>query len=114
LVGNAVFLALQEVSDELPQLVEETIGVPMDDHIASEYRRIEGNIRSAIKSLGPNDKRLLGPMVNALLCYPDHQSNWDPIGYRGKGGSFTEVVRPQNQVPEGMLAKERALVDLAM
>ncbi len=114
LVGNAVFLALQEVSDELPQLVEDTISVPMDDHLAEEYHRIEDCIRSAIKELGPNDKRLLGPMVTTLLAYPDHQQNWDPIGYRGKGDTFTEVVQPKNQHPGGMLAKERALVDLAM
>lgn len=114
LIGNCVFLSLQEVADKLPQLVEQTIGVEMDDEIASEYRRIESVIRATIQSLGPNDKRLLGPMVNALLCYPDHQMNWDPIGYRERSGNFVQVVQPANRFPEGMLAKERALVDLAM
>src|SRR5690606_31814119 len=51
LIGNALFLGLEEMGDELPPLDEFVVGVPMDRQIALEYEDVEEKLRAQIRTM---------------------------------------------------------------
>lgn len=111
LLGNTVFLGLNEVASRLPQLEERVISVKMDAEQKKEYDRIEKVLRDQIKEMvRKGDKRLLGTMLQTLLCWPDHPFGWDTVGYSDKG-SFIPVVEPEN-LSAVMRPKEAKLIEL--
>jgi hypothetical protein len=116
LIGNAVFLGLEEVSAVLPRLDETVLPVALDDDLAAAYEELQGKLTDAIKEMiVKGDKRLLGTMLQTLLAYPDYPYEWDTVGYtqRAPDGSavFIPVAEPQNLEP-AIRAKEKALLDL--
>ena len=118
LIGNTVFLSLEEVADNLPELREIVEPVAMDDETAREYRRIERHITAALKQMVVRgDRRLLGTMLNTLLAYPDHPYGWEAVGYwdRDDDGNklrFHEVTQPKNLHSTTIRPKERKLIEL--
>ena len=118
LIGNTVFLSLEEVADNLPELQETIVPVPMDSETSTAYSRIEQQITQVLKRMVVRgDRRLLGTMVNTLLAYPDHPHGWDAIGYWDKDEDgtklkFHEVTRPKNLHSTTIRPKERRLIDL--
>lgn len=116
LIKNTVFLSLSEVSDELPPLVETLHPIQMDEELAKEYEELERVLRNAVKMMAAKgDKRLLGAMLQALMCYPDKPFDWNTIGYwEGDGDgdqTFIPIYEPVNLDPTTIRAKERAIVE---
>lgn len=82
LMGNTVFLGLEEVADNLPLLTEEVLPVDMDREQAEAYSEVEELLTQALKEMvAKGDKRLLGAMLQTLLGYCDRPYGWGEIGY---------------------------------
>lgn len=112
LIGNAVFLGLQELDAALPTLHEYVVGVPMDPELKLAYDRVESVLRQKVKEMAVRrDKRLLGTMLQTLMGYPDHPYGWGDVGYKDKG-SFVRVVTPANLDSLIVRPKERKLIDI--
>lgn len=89
LIDKTVFLSLDEVADDLPVFIEELYPSTMNWQQEQEYSRIESEIESAIRSLAwKGGRRLLGPMVQTLLSYPDYPWDRSPVGYYDMSQAF--------------------------
>lgn len=115
LIQNFSFLSLDEVAENLPELAEEVIPVSLDAEQALAYDAIQQPLMDAVKEMvRKGDKRLLGMMLQVLLCYPDLPFGWPEIGYHDTepDGSryYVPVVKPDDLDPNIVRPKERALV----
>jgi hypothetical protein len=125
LIGTAMFLGLEEMSDELPDLVEETVPVALDAEQAEAYAYVEGALAAECRVLLQRGcMKLLGTMLYTLLGYPDRPFGWEPehegteaVGYYDKPDNSTQenwigVVQPPELDSTVIRPKEQALVDL--
>jgi hypothetical protein len=95
LIDKAIFLALEDMAENLPKLTEYVGGPPEDDldehdrrfyidcrapmqpEQAREYKRIEGVLVDTCREmLQRGNMKLLGAMLAALLEYPDRPWDW--------------------------------------
>jgi hypothetical protein len=118
LIGNTVFLSLDEVADNLPALDESVIAVDMDSEQQAAYSTVEHALRDAIKKmLAKGDKRLLSTMLQTLLGYCDHPWGWGEIGYYdedkscAQGRIWKHVVTPPELDKKTIRPKERAVIE---
>jgi hypothetical protein len=118
MIGNTVFLSLEDVADNLPELDEQVIPVEMDDEQRAAYSETEHALRDAVKSmLAKGDKRLLSQMLQTLLGYCDHPWGWGEIGYYerddecGQGQIWQHVVTPKTLDSKVIRPKEQALIE---
>ena len=65
------FVFLEDISDELPRYEETYLSVPMGEDMREAYRKLEDDIRTALKKHRGN-RSVLSTMLNTLLLYPDH------------------------------------------
>jgi hypothetical protein len=121
MIGNTVFLSLDEVAENLPALDESVISVEMDHEQRAAYLETEKALRDAIKRmLAKGDKRLLSRMLMTLLGYCDHPYGWGEIGYYerddecGGGQRWQHVVTPQTLDAKVIRPKEQALIDFCL
>ena len=49
LMSLAAFVSLEDVSSELPPYAEQVIGIPMDAPLQAAYKKLEEDIKNAIK-----------------------------------------------------------------
>ena len=114
LMNTTAFLALEDISDNLPRYDECVISVDMDETLQQAYERLEEDIRSAMKEHRGN-KSLMSILLNTLLLYPDHPYDFEEIWARAFDPQTKEferflVATPDNLSREALYAKERALV----
>ena len=114
LMNTTAFLALEDISDNLPRYDESVISVDMDEALQQAYERLEEDIRSAMKEHRGN-KSLMSILLNTLLLYPDHPYDFDEIWARAFDPQTKEYVKflvtvPENLTREALYAKERALI----
>lgn len=125
LIGSSLFITLEEMADELPELDEQLIGVDMDQELRGEYDRIECELVYACKELLRNGSmKLLGAMLQTLLAYPDRPYDWEPehdgtpaVGYYKKprlktADNWEGVVQPADLDRVEVRPKEQALLDI--
>ncbi len=111
LLGQCVYMTLDQVASELPGYTETIIPVTMDADVTNEYNRVRTLLRNTNAQLSAKgNQQLLGAMLNFLLVYPDMPRGWGELGYYD-GGQFTAVAEP-NDFPERIDAKEQAVIDL--
>jgi hypothetical protein len=110
MLGNTVFLSLDEVSEALPpRPMDEVMPVEMPPLLARGYRDIEATIKAVIAPmLACGDTSLLAKMLQSLLAYPDHPFGWGESSYLGDFG----IDEPPDLDPGVVYPKERALIDL--
>lgn len=112
LMGNAVFLGLQEMNAALPTLKEYVVPIEMDPELKLAYDRVQQTLRSHVKQmLARRDKRMLGTMLQTLMAYPDYPFGWSGVGYHDRG-SFVQVCEPPNLSPLVTRAKEKWFLDV--
>lgn len=104
LIGNAVFLGLQELDAALPTLHDYVVSVPMDPELKLAYDRVECLLRQKVKEMART-------MLQTLMGYPDHPYGWGDVGYKDKG-SFVRVVTPANLDSLIVRPKERKFIDI--
>ena len=117
LLGNAIFLGLGEVAENLPPLEEQVIAVEMDPELRELYLEVEQALMDTVKAmLRSGKKNLLGAMLQTLLLYPDHPFDWGQVGYwdRTPSGekSFVSVIWPPSLDSRKVYAKEERLLDV--
>jgi hypothetical protein len=120
LIGTSVFLGLGEVAENLPPYSEEPLPVEMDPELAASYQKVDRALTDAIKDMvRTGNKKMLGTMLNCLLCYPDYPFDWGEIGYyksdedslSGDGKVWVSVVTPDSVNPAPIRPKEQAALD---
>src|SRR5262249_13451898 len=80
LIAKTIFLTLADVAAGLPPYEEIAVPVDMGAELAREYEAVEEDLRTAIKQMVlRGDKRLLGPMLQTLLAYPDYPYGWETV-----------------------------------
>lgn len=111
LMGNTVFLGLNEISANLPSLDDDVAPVEMDEELHDAYKTVETDLRTAVADMmRKKDRRLLAAFLRTLLDYPDYPYGWGPVGYRD-GDKFVQVAYPQS-LKRQLRNKEKALLDL--
>ena len=81
LLGNTVFLQLDDISDKLPSLIEEVVPIEMNQELQEAYCDMKNVLGDKVKkelSWGGNSC-LLGAYLLSLLCYPDRPYHFGPI-----------------------------------
>jgi len=115
LLGCSVFLSLDEVSDDLPPLMESVVGVNLDPDIHQEYLRAGAHLyKKAMQLAARRDLRMCGTMNNVLLNYIDHPFGWDTQGYLDDDGVFVPVCNLATFSPDRIYPKEQKLLDLCL
>ena len=108
LLDKAVFLHLDDVSQSLPPLSEDVIGVEMDPDVALAYGDMEEQIKEVMRPLlKKGDKRLLGTYLVNLLSYPDRPFGNPPIKLE-EGNLYS----PQEFGQGHLYPKEKELLNL--
>lgn len=115
LIQNTVFLSLDEVADNLPQLEETVIPATMDPVMFKAYKIVERELTDAVReAMQRRDKSLLSKMLQTLLAYPDHPYGWEEIGYMAPDGHFQKVTEPENLSEDTIRPKEQAIIDFCL
>jgi hypothetical protein len=114
LMNTTAFLALEDISDNLPRYDESVISVDMDGTLQQAYEQLEEDIRAAMQEHRGN-KSLMSILLNTLLLYPDHPYDFEEIWARAFDPQTKEferflVATPENLSREALYAKERALI----
>jgi hypothetical protein len=114
LMQLCAFVFLEDISDELPPYEENYISVPMDEDMREAYRRLEDDIREALKKHRGN-RSVLSTMLNTLLVYPDHPYGLGTLYGSEFDGDLKRKVRfviaETRDLPEHHLySKERRLI----
>lgn len=106
LLDRAVFLDITDMSNQLPQLKEEVIPVPLEPEIRTKYEEVRRILKKAIKTEA--GKTLLGSFLQFSLSYTDKPYDREPILSPITG---RVVAKPGNiRVGDNLLNKEQALI----
>ncbi len=81
LLGNTVFLQLDDISDNLPALTENVVGIKMSRELELAYQKIESCIGERVRKemACTGHSSLLGTYMMSLLSYPDQPFHFGPI-----------------------------------
>ena len=113
LIGNTIFLSLKDVAADLPAYDEHPTPVRMSVELEEPYRRMEADLKEAVKELlRKGSHQLLSAMLHALLAYPDYPYNWKPVGYVDKTGRFVTVTCPPTLNSNCLWPKEKELLEI--
>ena len=70
LMSLGAFISLEDISEVLPPYREEVLSVEMDSPLKEAYKKLEGDIKTALKEHRGNQS-VMSVALNALLLYPD-------------------------------------------
>lgn len=120
LIGSTIFLALEEMADNLPAIEESVIPVAMDRELQDAYDEVSIALVEAVREmLRRKDKRMLSAMLQTLLGYGDHPYGWKEVGYydfnpETGANIWRTVVIPPNLDKNIVRPKERQLIDTCL
>jgi hypothetical protein len=110
LMSSTVFLNLEDISCDLPELSEEITPVRMDEDLADAYHKLEHKVGSAMREMiVKGSRKLLGTYLNTLLCYPDRPFHNEPIVYPG---TDKVIALPAALSENRIYGKEQRLLDI--
>ncbi len=110
LMGSTVFLHLQDIALDLPELREEVVPIDMEEDLAAAYNDLEHRIGSEMKQLlARGSRRLLGAYLNTLLCYPDRPFHNEPVVDPANGNVIAE---PASLPLDRIYPKENQLLNI--
>ena len=70
LMSLGAFISLEDISEALPPYREEVVSVEMDAPLKQAYKKLEEDVKTALKEHRGNQS-VLSVALNALLLYPD-------------------------------------------
>lgn len=115
LMASTVFVALEDIADFLPPYEESVLEVKMSEPLLKAYRKIEEDIRQALKTHRKN-RSLMSLMMHRLILYPDH-----PFGVGEIWGKVFDpkvkkmvpflVTRAPDLPRDAVYPKEQQLID---
>jgi hypothetical protein len=115
LMSLGAFISLEDISEALPPCREEVVSVEMDPPLREAYKRLEEDVKAALKEHRGNQS-VMSVALNALLLYPDRPFRlgslygweYDPETQRRERFLIAET---QDLNEEHVYAKERRLVE---
>lgn len=114
LIGDTVFVRLEDVATDLPPYNEKVHLIPLDEESGQSeaYRKLSGDLYAAlVAALASGSKRLLGAYLQALLSWPDACTREETVLDAERG----MVLASAPALPADRLyPKEQALVDLCL
>jgi superfamily II DNA or RNA helicase len=116
LMSLAAFLSLEDISCELPPYIEDVIGVEMDPLLHAAYRKLEEDVKWALKE-HKNNQSVLSVGLNALLSYPDRPFGigelygWEYDSETQRREKFL-IAQTEDLDRESLQAKERRLIEI--
>ena len=119
LIGNTIFLSLEDVAADLPPYRELPTPVTMGPELGEPYRELEEKLTKAVKELlKKGNHQLLSTMLHALLAYPDYPYDWPLIGYTDHKipphGRFVAVAAAPTLDRRGLWPKEKKLLEILL
>ena len=114
LIGNSIFLGLDEMGENLPILREQIFSLSLTPPLLGGYEAVQRDLKRHVdEMLRKGDRRLLATLLSTLLCWPDHPFGWGPIGYKDREtGGFVHCTTPPELPRDVVYPKEQALIDL--
>jgi hypothetical protein len=115
LMSLGAFISLEDISEALPPYREEVVSVEMDSPLKQAYKKLEEDVKNALKEHRGNQS-VMSVALNALLLYPDRPFRlgnlygweFDPETQRREKFLIAETP----DLNEGhVYAKERRLVE---
>jgi len=111
-----VFMSLPEIASELPTYHEETVRIPMALGMQAEYDIMKESCLSAFRELYMNSPgmamKLLGPMLEAFMTWPDVPYDRKDVGYTcPTTGQYVMVYETADFDRSVIYPKEKALMD---
>src|SRR5258707_13803642 len=64
------FISLEDISEALPPYREEVVSIEMDPPLKEAYKKLEEEVKTALKEHRGNQS-VMSVALNALLLYPD-------------------------------------------
>lgn len=115
LMSLGVFISLEDISEALPSYREEVVSVEMDPPMKQAYRKLEEDVKTALKEHRGNQS-VMSVALNALLLYPDRPFRlgnlygweFDPETQRRERFLISETQDLDERL---VYAKERRLVE---
>jgi Helicase conserved C-terminal domain len=115
LMSLGAFISLEDISEALPPYREEVVSVEMDPALKEAYKKLEDDVKAALKEHRGNQS-VMSVALNALLLYPDRPFGlgnlygweYDPETQRRE--KFL-VAETEDLDAERVYAKERRLVE---
>jgi len=115
LMSLGAFISLEDISEALPPYREEIVSVEMDAPLKQAYKKLEEDVKTALKEHRGNQS-VMSVALNALLLYPDRPFRlgnlygweYDPETQRRETFLIAET---QDLSEEHVYAKERRLLE---
>src|SRR5467141_2242938 len=115
LMSLGAFISLEDISEALPPYREEVVSIEMDPPLKEAYRKLEDDVKTALKEHRGNQS-VMSVALNALLLYPDRPFRlgnlygWEFDAETQRREKFLISATPD--LSEGQIyAKERRLVE---
>jgi len=105
-----IFVKLADLQLELPPYQEEVLLVPLREDIHAALKEMEGNVASLLRT----NPEVLSAFLQACLGYPDCPTQGEEIYAVDKETGDRSMVANAPSLPAEGLAKDAALVDLAV
>lgn len=116
IANYTTFLSLTDIAVNLPPYLEETIPIPMDATMRAHYDHMKNECLAAFRQLYHSNRKvamkLLGPMLEALLTWPDVPYDRKAVGWRDEDDGYHIVHNPANMDRTMVYPKEQKLIDL--
>jgi hypothetical protein len=115
LMSLGAFISLEDISEALPPYCEEVVSVEMDPSLKEAYKKLEEDVKTALKEHRGNQS-VMSVALNALLLYPDrpfHLGNlygWEFDAETQRREKFLISATPDLSEDQ-VYAKERRLVE---
>ncbi len=115
LMSLGAFISLEDISEALPPYREEVVSVEMDPPLKEAYKKLEEDVKKALKEHRGNQS-VMSVALNALLLYPDRPFRlgnlygweYDPEAQRRERFLIAETPDLNE---DNVYAKERRLVE---
>ena len=115
LMSLGAFISLEDISEALPPYREEVVSVEMDPPLREAYKKLEEDVKDALKEHRGNQS-VMSVALNALLLYPDRPFHlgdlfgweYDPETQRRE--KFL-IAQTPNLSEDQVYAKERRLLE---
>jgi hypothetical protein len=117
LLGNAVFMSLEELGAALPPLERELVPVQPSEELKAAYRYVDQAFEDAKSDYGPRAPTLGALRVMVLDAFLDRPWGWKPVTapvYEGGVKSWVKIVQPPDVGEMHEDAKDKKLLELVM
>lgn len=110
-----VFMSLPELAVNLPSYHEETKAIDMDPLMRAEYDNMKKKCLDAFRYLYQNNRKLavklLGPMLEAFMTWPDVPYGRKAVGYTNEEGQYHAIYQPADFDQTIIYPKEKELME---